>query len=384
MWILWVRGEGKMKDEKKEDGNNNNLKELFENLIEIFEYYLDDTSENYVIYSLWTIGIQFHEQFITYPYLFLNAIKGSGKSRLLRLIAEISNGKFTVAITEAGLYRTKGLLCIDETESLHSKDKQALKEILNSSYKKGQKIIRMKKIKSKIEEKFEAEELETYRPIALANIYGMEEILGDRCITRILEKSDNEKKTKIIEDYSNDEKIIKIKELIKEIKSEDKFKFDKNIFQEWNNFIKNNTKTKNFELFSKLKNTEINGRNLELFFPLLLIALNIEEKIFDIVLEICKNMTKEKSEKDYYESTDVKVYEFISKLKGTEKSEYFIKGLLNDFKKEYQIDEEWTNPKWFSRELHKLNLIIEQKRESEGFYIKLNIEKAKEKLKIFK
>ena len=369
-----------MKEEKKEE----NMKKLFYGLIDIFEYYLDDTPENYVIYSLWTIGVQFHEQFITYPYLFLNAIKGSGKSRLLRLISEISDGKFTVAITEAGLYRTKGLLCIDETESLHSKDKQALKEILNSSYKKGQKIIRMKKVKSKSEEKFEAEELETYRPIALANIFGMEDILGDRCITRILEKSDNKSKTKIIEDYSNDREIIKIKELITEIKSNDYFKFDKNLFQEWNMFIKKNKKTKYDELFQKLKDTDINGRNLELFFPLLVIALNIDKKIFDSVLMICENMTKEKSEKDYYESTDVKVYEYISNLKGNENTEYFIKGLLDDFKKQYEIYEEWTNPKWFSRELHKLNLVLEQKRLKEGIFIKLNIAKAKDKLKIFK
>lgn len=360
------------------------LNKLFNDLIELFQYYLDDKPENLIIYSLWTIGVQFHDQFITYPYLFLNAIKGSGKSRLLRLIAEISDGKFTIAITEAGLYRTKGLLCIDETESLHSKEKQALKEILNSSYKKGQKIIRMKKVKSRTEEKYEAEELETYRPIALANIYGMEEILGDRCITRILEKSDDEKKTKIIEDYSNDPKVIKVKQLIREIKSENKFKFDKNIFQEWNNFIKDNTKTKNYELFTLLKNTKINGRNLELFFPLLLTALNINKKTFQLVLEICKNMTKEKSDKDFYESTDIKVYEYISELKGTNETQYSIKGLLDDFKKEYQVYEEWTNPKWFSRELHKLNLVLEQKRESEGFYVKVDIDKAKKKLKIFK
>jgi hypothetical protein len=374
----------KKKEDEKKDENNNDLKKLFEDLIDIFEYYLDDIPENYVIYSLWTIGVQFHEQFITYPYLFINAIKGSGKSRLLRLISEISDGKFTTAITEAGLYRTKGLLCIDETESLHSKEKQALREILNSSYKKGQKIIRMKKTKSKSEEKFEAEELETYRPIALANIYGMDDILGDRCITRILEKSDDGKKTKIIEDYTNDKNIIEIKKLISNIKEKNNFKFDGNIFQEWNDFIKNNHKTKNFELFSKLKDTEINGRNLELFFPLLVIALNINEKIFDFVLEICNKISIEKKDKDFYESTDVKVYEFISELEENENKLFSIKKLLSEFKNKYEIYEDWTNPKWFSRELHKLNLVLEQKRSSEGYLMKLNIKKAKEKLGMFK
>jgi len=369
--------ENKKKTSKKED----DLKELYESLIKILKYYLEDTEENYKIYSLWIIGIQFHQQFITYPYLFLNAIKGSGKSRLLRLIAEISDGKFTVAITEAGLYRTKNLLCIDETESLHSKEKQALREILNSSYKKGQKIIRMKKTKSKTEEKFEAEELETYRPIALANIYGMEDILGDRCITCILEKSDNERITKKVEDYSNDPKIIEIKKLIKEIKEENKFNFDSNIFQEWNNYIENDTKSKNYILFKKLKETEINGRNLELFMPLLIIALQINDKLFEEILEICNKKTITKRDKDFYESTDVQVYELISEK--NEKTEYYIKELLKEFQSRYNVYEKWTNSKWFSRELHKLNLIREQHRYTEGFTVKLNPQKAKEKLGIF-
>jgi hypothetical protein len=145
--------------------------------------------------------------------------------------------------------------------------------------------------------------------------------------------------------------------------------------------LDNNTQSKNHALFRKLKNTDINGRNLELFMPLLIIALNINEKTFELCLEIFNNMAIEKKDIDYYESTDIKVYEFISELK---REWNLLKNLLKNFKEFSEIYEEWTNPKWFSRELHKLNLVFEQKRMTEGFFVKLNINKAKEKLKIFK
>lgn len=368
-----------MKKEKKEIDN---LTKLFYDLITIFDYYLDDKPENFIIYSLWTIGTLFHDQFITYPYLFLNAIKGSGKSRLLRLISIIANGTFTIALTESSLFRTKGLLCLDESESLHGKEKQMLREILNSSYKKGQKIIRMKKVKNKFEENFEPEELETYRPIALANIWGMEDVLGDRCITRILEKSDKESKTKIIEDYENDKNIKKVKELINKITQENNFKFDINIFQDWNDYIKDNSKCKN-PLFKKINNTQINGRNLELFFPLLMIALHIDNQLFETILQIAEKITIEKKESDYYESTDVKVYEFVSNNIEIDK-EYLEIDLLIQFKNMYKQNDDWCNSKWWGRELKKLNLIKSKRRINQGYKVILDTIKAKEKLKIFK
>jgi hypothetical protein len=136
-------------------------------------------------------------------------------------------------------------------------------------------------------------------------------------------------------------------------------------------------------LFEKIKNTQINGRNLELFFPLLMIALNIDNKLFDNILKIAENITIEKKESDYYESTDVKVYEFVSNIEEADKEHLEI-DLLIKFKNMYKINDEWCNSKWWGRELKKLNLIKTKHRINLGYKVILNTIKAKEKLKIFK
>lgn len=369
----------KVTDQQKNEDND--LYKLFNQLNEIFDYYIDDKPENIIIYSLWTIGTIFHDQFITYPYLFLNAVKGSGKSRLLRLIATLGNGTLTTGLTESVLFRTKGLLCLDECESLHTKEKLNQREIFNTAYKKGGSVVRMIKIKNKNKESFEPENFPTYRPIAMANIYGMENILGDRCLTCTLEKSFNENKTKIIEDFENDSKIIECKKTISTIKNKYNFA-EENLFQEWNDFIKHNKKSKNYDIFVKIKNTEINGRNLELFFPLLMIALKINENVFNISLEIFNKKTKDKIIKDYYDNIDIRVYNFISEQIG---GYYFLFDLLQNFKRDCDFNSElWITTRWFSNELNKLDLIMDKRLYQGRTQIKINIEKAKEKLLLFR
>ena len=118
------------------------LREAFSTINKtILPYYLDDTPENFHIVTLWIIGSYFHNQFNSYPYLFFNAMRGSGKSRYLRLIAELGGGKWTSSVTESVIFRTIGLLCIDEIENINSKEKEPLRELLNASYKKGLTIM---------------------------------------------------------------------------------------------------------------------------------------------------------------------------------------------------------------------------------------------------
>jgi len=85
----------------------------------------DIEEQHYKIIALWIIGTYFHKQFATYPYLFFNAPKSSGKSRLLKLVASLSwNGRYLISISEAVLFRTasKRTFCIDEFERVGSKE----------------------------------------------------------------------------------------------------------------------------------------------------------------------------------------------------------------------------------------------------------------------
>jgi len=54
------------------------------------------------------------------------------------------------------------------------------------------------------------EEFDIYRPLILANINGMEDVLGDRCISIILERSTNPGIVKLAEIWE-DEKCSKTK-----------------------------------------------------------------------------------------------------------------------------------------------------------------------------
>lgn len=401
----WVKEQnGEVREDLSNEKLKEDLRETFFELIKIFDYYMDDTPENIVFYSLWVIGTYFHKYFTSYPYLFLNAMRGSGKSRLLKLIAELGNGRYTSSITEPIIFRTSGLLCIDELESIGGKDKSTIRELLNAAYKNGLTIMRVIKKKDLSGDNMKIEEFRVYRPIAMANIWGMEEVLGDRCITRILEKSNNELKTKRMENFENDVLIQKIKK-----------KFNFSVYQcslcevyiqkkttLWNTFLDNlhnytnNTNNTNYtnytkqtiskqdeDFYKKINDTGIFGRNLELFFPLFIVADLIGDDVLGTTINIAKTLNDEKRETELQESMDVLVYNFVSNFNPFDTDFISLKKLFNDFKQYSQVEGEWCNDRWFGRSLKRLVLVKEKRRMYHGIEIKLNIAKAKEKIKMF-
>ncbi|KKK51803.1 hypothetical protein LCGC14_3111300, partial [marine sediment metagenome] len=280
--------------------------------------------------AIWIIGTYIHDEFETFPYLFFNAMRGSGKSRMLRLIAELShNGELLGSMSEAALFRTaKGrTLCIDEFEKVGSQEKQGLRELLNAAYKKGSKIKRMKKMK----EGYEVEEFEVYSSIVMANIWGMEEVLSDRCITIIIEKSGRPEITKLIENFSNDSQIKKIKNDINDVVcSLCSIISIRKIEKEWNSYILDKYYTTlhtyttqttldihttlnqdKISLFNKMDDAGIDGRNLELSFPIFMIANLLNS--FDPILKTLKDIMIEKKLEDITESKDVQVFDFVSR-----------------------------------------------------------------------
>src|SRR3989344_7161905 len=62
------------------------LTSCYQKIIDVLKYYSDLDDDYYSLISLWTMGTYLHKQFSSYSYLFFNAMKGSGKSRLLKMI----------------------------------------------------------------------------------------------------------------------------------------------------------------------------------------------------------------------------------------------------------------------------------------------------------
>lgn len=387
------------------------LGKCYDRVLNILKFYVDLPEHEAKIISIWIIGTYFHSEFNTYPFLFLNAMRGSGKTRLLRLINFLSckgNGKVTNSITEAVLFRhlKNVIMCIDEIESIGKKENATLRELLNSAYKKGMQVQRMRKTKIEGQEQQVAETFEPFFPIALANIWGLEEVLQDRAITLILEKSINPAIVKLIEDWDTREPITELKRTLNQVSVVCAVKLcKKNLISGWNDYISsrynyttyiniinntnytNNTKTDNEEFFVKLDNAGIVGRNFELFFPLLVTSQLICNELFEEILVIAKNMVDAKRDDEYNDSKDVSLYQFVAEH-GDSKSFVPIKAFTEHFRlfagNTESTDEAWCNDRWVGRALKRLNLIIQKRRLGNGVQVMVDVEKAKEKIKIFK
>lgn len=376
-----------------ENKENEKLKEAFDNIIQILKEYLDWTEDQFIIAALWIIGTYFHKDFPTFPYLFLNATKGSGKSRGLNLITFLSkDGDVLNALTEAVLFRSKGTLGIDEFEGLERKGKESLKELLNSAYKKGVKVKRMKKVKTLTGEEQVIEEFDVYRPIVMANISGMENVLGDRCIPLIIEKSSRKEVINLIELFREEEIGKKTKELLSKCRMctvSDAV----GIYTKWNNYVKNTytsnttyttytTDTSYTHLFKRLKFSGIEGRYLELSFPLLLIATLISSGVLERSYTALKSIFEKKKEEEFSENIDVSLIDFVSQY--IEPGFVNISKIVSEFRAFINSNEEWITPEWMGRALRRLNLIKEKRRLAKGREIVLDINHAQEKITMFR
>lgn len=377
------------------------LKKVYNKIIELLKEYLDLREDYYSLIAVWIIGTYFHKEFSTYPYLFLNAMKKSGKTRALKLISHLAkNGKLLVSMSEAVLFRTakERTLCIDEFERIGSKEKQNLRELLNAAYKKGINVERLKKSEKG---DYEVEEFEVYCPVVIANIWGMENVLSDRCIQLILERSNKQSVTKLIENFDENLKI-------KNIVSQFIFKNDtcdtdtmKKLYNGWNLYVQKNSENSlknsldnkvssvisvnsvnSVNIYNKINKTGIEGRDLELFLPLYIIASFCGEDVLNKILETSTIMIKEKREVDREESRDTQLIEFVSQC---EDSGFISVAILtHQFKEFIECDDKWLNNSWLGRALRRLVLIKDKHRTGKVREVKLNIEKAKQKYKIFK
>lgn len=398
--------------EEEIEESKEKFRKCYEDVKEVLNYYMDMPEKLVDITTLWIIGSYLHQSFNTYPFLFVNATKGSGKTRLLRLISHLAykgNGQVLRGLTESVFFRTpKGhTLTLDEMESIGSKNKSELREYLNASYKRGGVVKRMKKIRDKGDEKYEIETFEPYKPIAMANIWGMEEVLGDRCINLILQKSNNPAKTKIIEDFEESETINSIKRTLEEIQCSlcSVVKVKKYI-EGWNNYIKElynytttyttllthttettlTTQINDEYIYREINKSEIEGRNLELFFPLLITSYLINKDCFKESLIIFQDMSKTRIEDELSESKDVSLIDFVSRqpqnlnfIQVAEITRNF-KAYLGNIDDE---DDRWLNSRWVGRALKRLNLVLDKRRVASGNEVTLNVAEAKKKIQMF-
>ena len=405
--------ENKTEGPQKRTFSNKEMKSVYNKIINVLKKYMDLNDEYYSLIALWIIGTYAHKKFPAYPYLFINAMKGSGKTRLLKIITALScNGKLTGSMTEAVMFRkaSERTLCMDEFESVSFKEKTELRLLLNSAYKKGVVVERMSKKRSEKGESYEIEEFEVYCPIAIANIWGMENVLADRCITIIIEKSQKTMITKLIEDFEDNIDFIEIKQTLSSIEFGD---FN-DIYKTWNEYqqssvtsgssgvsvyngasVKGNKKhasdssdssdTKNIQVQNMnilINETNLQGRDLELFFPLYIVAHIVSPVTLSVTLEISKKIVNSRKESDIDENKDVQLIDFVSQF--TDTNYVSVTAFTTYFKDYLEIDDKWINSTWMGKALRRVGLVRDKRRLGKTRQVQLNIAKAQENIKMFR
>lgn len=413
------------------------LGRTYEEIKALLKLYVDMEDKYYHFTALWIIGTYVHDSFTTFPILYINAMRGSGKTRFMNLIAALSkNGLVTSTPKEAVLFRMgKKTLCIDEAEQIGNKEFQTLRELLNACYKKGLKVLRNKKVKVGTNDEYVIEEFEPYKPVVIANISGLEEILEDRAITIILEKSNDLLRTKLREDFENHPIVNQIKSNLDQISVNlVQFLCQKGIIIGWNIYllnkysnintlttltslttqdlenykeslmkvgvvlegvgvemegVKNEVKNNciNYTIYNQIDEIDINGRNLELIMPFLEISHFLSDDLFKKTLTITKKIIDEKKERESVESRDVAFIEYCARLGIIERDYISIKVITSNFRHylgDDEGDERWINTKWIGRALKRLSLIKEKRRLNEGIEVIVDIDKAIEKMRMFR
>jgi hypothetical protein len=162
----------------------NSAKILFALIEQLQKYVEFDDKRFYSFVAYWIIATYFHKRFGSFPYLFINAVKSSGKTKLLDTIKLLAyNAVFSPNMSTSALFRliqsAGATVLLDESEDLNDPEKKAdFKSLLLSGYKRGSFVYRSEEQ----DKKFVPVPYDVYSPKAIANINGINDVLESRCI----------------------------------------------------------------------------------------------------------------------------------------------------------------------------------------------------------
>lgn len=357
------------------------LEDMHKEIRAELEYYMDFTDPRYYdLMALWTIGTYLHPMFTTYPYVFLNAVKQSGKTKLLTLISCLAfNAKAALSLTPASLFRliqsNRCTLLIDENEKLNGgKDENDFRSLLLAGYKKGMKVPRVSERKIDGVTTRSVEEFDLYSPKMLANITGIEDVLEDRCITLIIKRTRNlEKGNREIE--ITDPKWQEIRDrlylftmqfvnecTVNNVSPSTKSPNDTHIF---NNPIKNIYIKKQGDLTYNGANGnmvtsdfEISNRDLELWKPILTLSGLISEDLYGSMYRLAVEKSKEKRTENITETYDLLLATVLVNFV-TDKGYYKVSEIKDEFNAVTESDP--MSAKWVGKALKRLDVILHKK-----------------------
>lgn len=335
------------------DGKNEpvTFDSVFKKVRSEYEYYMDFQDDKiYDFCALWTMGTYFHAFFNTYPYVFWNAMKASGKTKVLTLTEMMAfNAINATNISSSALFRliqaNKCTMLLDENENATEHQISEWKSILLSGYKRAGKVYRAEEGKRRGSKIFKVNEYEVYSPKMVANIGGVEDVLESRCIyfnllrTMNYEKGNREIETMLDKwkGIRNDLYILLMQEfsdvidIYKELDIPTSLQTNINNFSELSECMTGHlgiskvkreippqstlTSQHSLNTTNNVKNIDINisvykllaNRDMELWKPILAMAKCVSEELFINMLEFAVQKSKEKKTEELSDVWDLNV-----------------------------------------------------------------------------
>lgn len=192
---------------------------LYEKISGYIVRFIRFPEEAYLAYlTLWVMGTYVFMLFRYYPYVWLNAEKGSGKTLLMEIMSVIAfNGDLITNPTESVIFRdiSNNLISmfIDEVEQLRKRDKDtygSLISVLNSGFNKAGMV---KRSESTGQGGFVVKAYSTYSPKMFAGISDIDDVLQDRTVRiSLLRKKDDE----AVERYKGSAEILELQRSIRD------------------------------------------------------------------------------------------------------------------------------------------------------------------------
>lgn len=299
------------------------------------------------------MGTYLFPVFESYPYLFLCGEKGSGKTKTLNVAEKLCfNAIHSSSISSAMLFRIiEGSSCtllIDEAESLRNrKQNEDLWLLLNSGYKRGGSAHRLKP------DSLDPQSFEVYSPKMIANIGGLDRVLESRCIKiTMLRTKDIDKSNKVVIDRGQDW----------DYHRQQLYCFGLSNFNDIQEiYLKECPKW-------NLRN--VSGREGELWFPLLSIALLLERKGYVGLFDRMKEVAILKSEDARSTGLDDWSNALLLALREitiSKETDIYNKDILDKMKEYLEDEDSKLSGKWVGKALKKYDVIEGSARKKKGY-----------------
>lgn len=325
--------------------NSVNPKDLYEEIKETYEQYVDFPHTDFM--ALWVICTYLFPLFKAFPYVYIGGIKQSGKTKMLHVTSLMAfNSIFSANATTSSIFRLiqngRCSLFIDETEKLANPERALdFRSILLQGYKAGSEVQRVEK---NMKEKHIVEFFEIYSPKMLANIFGLEDILEDRCIHFVMKRTINRQIGEAEVDESNS------------VWQEIRDRLYVFALENWEE-IK--------QIYETLPNeTNLTNREWELWRPILAIASFIDRNLYDKMKSLAEVKANEKHIENITETGEYILVESLLSLVDEDRF-YKVKEIREEMENKFEEEQKWLTNKWVGRALGRLG--FSEKRRVGGY-----------------